>query len=95
MTKNVLFPPHFSGSAVRGRSLLRKSPRGTLSCVWIETGNARQPLACIWIDRDLRVARGAGTSESPVSEASDAPPLGKTLIVPSRRSLESRSACCA
>lgn len=24
-----------------------------LSCVWIETGNARQPLACRWIEDEV------------------------------------------
>lgn len=24
-----------------------------LSCVWIETGNARQPLACRWIEDEI------------------------------------------
>jgi len=28
--------------------------RGALSAVWIATGNRRPPLACVWIDRDLR-----------------------------------------
>jgi hypothetical protein len=27
--------------------------RSMLSCIWIETGNPVQPLACIWIDRNL------------------------------------------
>lgn len=31
--------------------------RSTLSCVWIETGNPKQPLACVWIDRDLRIVQ--------------------------------------
>ena len=30
--------------------------RSVLSCVWIATGNPAQPLACVWIDRDLRIA---------------------------------------
>jgi hypothetical protein len=30
--------------------------RSTLSCVWFETGNPAQPLACLWIDRDLHIA---------------------------------------
>jgi hypothetical protein len=30
--------------------------RSVLSCVWIGTGNPAQPLACVWIDRDLRIA---------------------------------------
>jgi hypothetical protein len=31
--------------------------RSTLSCVWIYTGDPAQPLACVWIDRDLHIAR--------------------------------------
>jgi len=30
--------------------------RNRLSCVWNQTGNPSQPLACVWIDRDLRMA---------------------------------------
>jgi hypothetical protein len=30
--------------------------RSVLSCVWVATGNPAQPLACVWIDRDLRIA---------------------------------------
>ncbi len=30
--------------------------RSVLSCVWVGTGNPAQPLACVWIDRDLRIA---------------------------------------
>lgn len=33
--------------------------RPRLSAVWIETGNPAQPLACIWIDRDLRIVNAA------------------------------------
>jgi hypothetical protein len=32
----------------------------SLFCVWLETGNARQPLACIWIDP--AAATGANNS---------------------------------
>ena len=32
--------------------------RGALSCVWIETGIARQPLARVWVDREMRIALG-------------------------------------
>lgn len=28
-----------------------------LSCVWIETGNPRNPLACIWIDAAMTAFR--------------------------------------
>jgi hypothetical protein len=30
--------------------------RSALNCVWIETGNPRQPLARVWIDREVRIA---------------------------------------
>ena len=32
-------------------------PRLGLYCVWIATGNPRQPLACIWIDPEMRSYR--------------------------------------
>jgi hypothetical protein len=32
---------HFSAFAVENR--------GPLTCVWVETGNPRQPLACRWV----------------------------------------------
>ena len=32
--------------------------RGARCCVWIETGTARQPLACIWVEREMRMALG-------------------------------------
>lgn len=31
--------------------------RSALNCVWIETGNTKQPLACVWIDREVRIAQ--------------------------------------
>lgn len=34
-----------------------------LSCVWIETGNPKQPLACIWVDREMRIAFDATNSQ--------------------------------
>ena len=33
----------------------RLAERTALSCVWIETGNPARPLACVWVDRDLRM----------------------------------------
>jgi hypothetical protein len=38
-----------------------------LSCVWIETGNPRQPLASVWIDEAMRAFTG-------VEEAADHDP---------------------
>jgi hypothetical protein len=35
-----------------------------LSCVWIETGNPAQPLACVWIDKDLS-AVSSNSEEQP------------------------------
>lgn len=38
--------------------------RSALSWVWIEGGNPRQPLARIWVDREMRIAQHeAGTQE--------------------------------
>lgn len=31
---------------------------GALCCAWVATGNSRQPLACIWIDREMRAFGG-------------------------------------
>jgi hypothetical protein len=28
--------------------------RGPLACAWIETGNPRQPLVCVWTDEEMR-----------------------------------------
>lgn len=35
-----------------------------LSCVWIETGNPRRPLARVWIDSKMRAFREAQDSSS-------------------------------
>ncbi len=65
-------PPRFpyhdgsTGYRVRPTALFR---------VWIETGNTRQPLAGIWIDRELRFV---GKDEEREKETEPAPP-------PSRR----------
>jgi hypothetical protein len=34
--------------------LISPLPRLGLYCVWVATGNPRQPLACIWIDPETR-----------------------------------------
>jgi hypothetical protein len=37
----------------------------TISCVWIETGNPKRPLACVWIDEKvsfLKASREATTN---------------------------------
>jgi hypothetical protein len=53
--------------------------RAALSSAWIATGNPRQPLACVWIDREMRsfTAPGgpAGTRDSADTEAEDEVPL--------------------
>ncbi|HLJ76132.1 MAG TPA: hypothetical protein VKT75_01900 [Acidobacteriaceae bacterium] len=41
--------------------------RSSLSCVWIETGNPKQPLARVWIDREVRIALESEMAE-PVSD---------------------------
>lgn len=38
--------------------------RSRLSCVWIETGNPVHPLACVWIDADLRIVANREDSQS-------------------------------
>jgi hypothetical protein len=35
----------------------------TLSCVWVATGNPRQPLACMWIDRTERQTQVSNIGE--------------------------------
>jgi hypothetical protein len=45
-------------------SILPFVQRSRLSCVWIETGNPLQPLACVWIDDDLRIAANREDNES-------------------------------
>jgi hypothetical protein len=37
--------------------------QGALSCVWIETGNPKQPLARIWVDRKMRFALNGATNQ--------------------------------
>lgn len=41
--------------------------RSSLSRVWIETGNPRQPLASVWIDNAVRVA-APGADREPRTE---------------------------
>jgi hypothetical protein len=38
--------------------------RGPLTCVWIPTGNPRQPLACVWTDRRETETEPALSGES-------------------------------
>jgi len=38
---------------------LQPARRGALSAVWIETGNPRQPLACVWTDSGMRSVGGS------------------------------------
>ncbi|HVJ07557.1 MAG TPA: hypothetical protein VM554_04185 [Acidisarcina sp.] len=34
-----------------------RRPQG-VSCVWVPTGNARQPLVCVWIDAETKSVAG-------------------------------------
>jgi len=43
--------------------LLPVTRRSALSCVWIETGNPKQPLARVWVDREMRIFDAAGRHE--------------------------------
>jgi hypothetical protein len=40
-----------SSSLAVSRTPERNPRRGPLSCVWIPTGNPRQPLVRVWVDR--------------------------------------------
>jgi hypothetical protein len=40
-----------SRSRQPGRAAEQNPRRGPLSCMWIPTGNPRQPLVCVWTDR--------------------------------------------
>jgi hypothetical protein len=33
--------------------MILNTQNSMLSCIWIETGNPAQPLACVWMDTDL------------------------------------------
>ncbi len=43
------------------------APVRALSCVWIETGNPRQPVACVWIDAEVRAFAGQDRRRQPQS----------------------------
>ena len=43
--------------------VMPETRRGPLSCVWIETGNPQQPLAQVWIDRQVRIASGSSGNQ--------------------------------
>ncbi len=50
--------------------LARNAP--AISCVWIATGNPRQPLACVWIDSEVGLAlEPTGSTDLPVSVSED------------------------
>lgn len=51
-----------SQSPRTSRPAQQKLRRGPLSCVWIPTGNPRQPLVCVWTDR-----RESKTEPAPAS----------------------------
>jgi hypothetical protein len=50
--------------------------RARLSCKWIETGNPKAPLACVWVDR----VTGA-TSAVPVAEATQCAEAGRPRLL--------------
>jgi hypothetical protein len=53
-----------------------RNPRpGALSCVWIPTGNLRQPLACVWIDQAMRSFIGVSSLDGIESLVDDEVPL--------------------
>jgi hypothetical protein len=54
------------------RILARRAP---LSCAWTKTGNPRQPLACVWIDHDLRIFTDSDQSTSSSETGDDVIPL--------------------
>jgi hypothetical protein len=35
-----------------------ETQRSQLFCVWMETGDTKRPLACIWTDVDVRTPEG-------------------------------------
>lgn len=41
-----------------------------LHCVWIETGNPLQPLACVWVDPEVNLA-GEATADDAVATGED------------------------
>ena len=45
--------------------IVTDTQRSALTCVWIETGNPVQPLACVWVDRDQRRVANCEESEPP------------------------------
>jgi hypothetical protein len=48
--------------SVQQSRVARNAP--SLSCVWIATGNPRQPLACVWIDSEVSfVLEATGTTD--------------------------------
>ena len=75
---------------------LSRTDRRALSSVWIETGNPRQPLACVWIDQDLRSFSGAdedrGSTQLATGGDEDGVPLARfrNRCRGSRRSRRSR-----
>jgi hypothetical protein len=73
MTRAVVVLPRRQASAIPDRVNLRNFRSTALSCRWIETGNPAQPLACVWIDRDLLIAKDR--FDSLTSTGSADPPL--------------------
>lgn len=56
--------------ALEQRSVARNA--SSLSCIWISTGNPRQPLACVWIDNEVQFALEAtGTTDHAAASGED------------------------
>jgi hypothetical protein len=76
---------------------LSRADRRALTAVWIETGNPRQPLACVWVDQDLRSFSGAdenrGSTQLATGGDEDGVPLAhfRSRCLGHRRSRRSRS----
>lgn len=51
------------------------APVRALSRVWIETGNPRQPMACVWIDAGMRPFRTSDRRQESQPEEDMAVPL--------------------
>lgn len=65
MVKTFWAVPAVSGFRGEDGSTGCKARTGALSCVWIETGNPKQRLARVWIDREMRLMGGdADNAES-------------------------------
>lgn len=65
-------------------------PRMGLYCVWIPIGNPRQPLACIWIDPEMRSYEVERFQQAPTRRVESAQLENKTDEYRDRKSKPSR-----